>query len=437
MNEINSSNRYSGFWKKEYFYVDEDKKIKSVKLNRLTQIFRKYFGVKEETQLSQLIRCLNYKGSLTENEQKVLEFAINKFKNKYSEEDFKELIAPTGISNYRNFCYAISTFQAFLASPVILSLIKSPKKIPPIIKSETESDANFQSRLEERQKEEIVREELQNLIEDLSDPQKSTYELGKLIQEFIHKICEIKINKNFTLEYFSEQQDAIELCNILLSSIGYSFNLTTTHFGINKKKNSPIPYGQEFKTLQTVLEQIFTLNFNENTSESFYSLLESSMESVNNEIWEVEYENSKAILTEYTTKMFISSAEPPDVICFQIKKNATRDESGIEKQKKLNLESPYIDLKNLVTSKSKSENESESESIVYRLVSCIDHTGESNYAGHYTSHIFKEGFWFSCDDRSVTRCNFEDVINKNNYLLIFERIKDEQRYETPNPGYSK
>ena len=419
-------NRYSGLWQKEYFYVDEQNELKSTRLNIFNRIFRKCFGTKESTQISKLIRCLRFKKNLTEKEEKILTFALEKFKGKYSV-DPAVLFAPNGISNFGCNCYAISTLQAFLVSPVVKSLINQPKEIPAPVKSELESEEAFSRRVkfyeEDREKLKFVREKLKVLIEDLSNPRKTTYELGSSLQVFINEIFEKNINETFSPHHSYEQQDAMDFCSLILESIGYSFNLQTKRVGQYEVENSDNPLITEFSTEEIVRLQVFPLAIEENddASQSFYSLLQSDInkaEKSSENTWRVEYQGKEVKLEKFDITMRVSNKEPVDFICFHLKKYGFDKKSlPYMIEKKFELESPVIDLRPLLSSES-------DQPILYRLVSCVDHSGKSTNSGHYTSHIYKDGFWFYCNDGSVTPCTFEDVINKNNYLFMFERVID-------------
>ena len=58
----------------------------------------------------------------------------------------------------------------------------------------------------------------------------------------------------------------------------------------------------------------------------------------------------------------------------------------------------------------------------YELVGTVDHSGESDKSGHYTSHVKKHGKWMRCNDSSVIEVLPNSVIHGQNSLLIFEKI---------------
>lgn len=58
----------------------------------------------------------------------------------------------------------------------------------------------------------------------------------------------------------------------------------------------------------------------------------------------------------------------------------------------------------------------------YRLLSIVSHYGSANY-GHYIS-FFRDTLqdvWYKCDDESVTQISYEEIDEKNTYILAYER----------------
>ena len=64
----------------------------------------------------------------------------------------------------------------------------------------------------------------------------------------------------------------------------------------------------------------------------------------------------------------------------------------------------------------------------YDLVGVLDHQGTTVMSGHYVTKLKSSDCqWLLCNDLSVSPISFEDVISKDNYILLFKK-KDTVKY---------
>jgi ubiquitin carboxyl-terminal hydrolase 16/45 len=74
---------------------------------------------------------------------------------------------------------------------------------------------------------------------------------------------------------------------------------------------------------------------------------------------------------------------------------------------------------------------------IYRLVGVIEHRGtESVHKGHYVAYVRARKLgnpqqqgscshsWFCADDRIISEVSLEDVLQREAYILFYERMED-------------
>ena len=56
----------------------------------------------------------------------------------------------------------------------------------------------------------------------------------------------------------------------------------------------------------------------------------------------------------------------------------------------------------------------------FELIASISHVGSVN-SGHYVAFCKRQGDWFKFNDESVQRCNGNEVISRNSYVIFYAR----------------
>lgn len=311
-------------------------------------------------------------------------------------------VKPKGISNSGNDCYAISTMQAIMATPSLMKKLQDLTISDLSAQEAWETDEEYQTRKEDHEAWSDVKKALKNFA-DTCKNQKAT---PKILQESLMGLLDVIFSKNLNLpkDQRYNQQDAASFLEIILEALEHSYE-----YQVQRKKmtasgtliNFIAPQTQPYKTFQlsikspgqsTTLENLIQKNLVEKMEDSSSNLLES----------------------EYGI-----CGPTPESIVFQIKRYGY----DLEQQQAYKIKDSFIfnedeiDLSNLFVN-----NNSETPAL-YRLVSCINHHGESTEGGHYTSFVRKENKWFYCNDQKVEACSLPPN-SKKAYLLVFEKISE-------------
>jgi uncharacterized UBP type Zn finger protein len=64
----------------------------------------------------------------------------------------------------------------------------------------------------------------------------------------------------------------------------------------------------------------------------------------------------------------------------------------------------------------------EISSVIYRLQSTIQHTGESSRSGHYISFVRKGDVWFKADDSIIQRSTISEISKEDTSCAIYEKL---------------
>ncbi|OMJ74339.1 hypothetical protein SteCoe_26759 [Stentor coeruleus] len=56
----------------------------------------------------------------------------------------------------------------------------------------------------------------------------------------------------------------------------------------------------------------------------------------------------------------------------------------------------------------------------YKLIGVIEHSGFMLFGGHYEAYILNCGLWYHINDDNVIRCNWNDVLEAQAYIFLYE-----------------
>lgn len=59
----------------------------------------------------------------------------------------------------------------------------------------------------------------------------------------------------------------------------------------------------------------------------------------------------------------------------------------------------------------------------YQLIGVIEHTGYLLFGGHYEAYILNEEVWYHVNDDRVTKCSWNDVLEAQAYIFLYELIE--------------
>lgn len=57
----------------------------------------------------------------------------------------------------------------------------------------------------------------------------------------------------------------------------------------------------------------------------------------------------------------------------------------------------------------------------YELTGVVNHTGDTAKSGHYYSYVKYPNGWFHCNDMRITPIDYDQIYQKDTYMLLYER----------------
>lgn len=426
MNALYSSSSDSSY--KTYLYIDTTtKEIKEKKLNCFQVFLRNFFGCYQETHLLKVAdQFCQLDLNIVDKYAKIEAFLENKITLAYTAEKAKQIFArlmlkrqhgyvespikcPIGIHNGKNNCYAISTMQALLASPLLAKKIENLAIEDRPVKRKDETEESFQARKAYDDTWRPIKEKLVALFDAYKDPAANPKTLHAALIDLRNAIFEQKVNCLLMKEEIEQKQDAADFCNVILEAINYSFDLMTKTMG-NHPSKGPC------KSEQTSPMRILPLSITDRKKKSLDQLIkENIVENINDpkNFW---YAKEKDVyLSEYTRALVIADEKPPEVMCMQLKRYGYTN-TAFSIKDAFSFDKDQINLGPLIAPGS-------DKPILYKLVSCINHSGDSTQCGHYTSFVRKHDQWYKCNDADVKTCDTEEVKkNAEAYIFILEKI---------------
>ncbi|WP_195155585.1 ubiquitin carboxyl-terminal hydrolase [Candidatus Protochlamydia phocaeensis] len=343
---------------------------------------------------------------------------------------------PIGIINGGNNCYAISTMQALLSSPSLLNKLEELSIGKPPVKGANETEKAYQARKNDYEKWKPVKEKLINLVQAYQSADATPKKLNQALVSLRNAVFDAGVHPTLIKEDRLEQQDSSDFCAVILQAMNYAFNLKTKTKGEYQpplakdlvleaneqaidQADDVMPEAIHLESSQTEPFQVFPLSISKpGQKKSLEQLIkENAAEKIKDEInaWRVELEDGEVVLDEYERELSIADKNPPAVICFQLKRYGYDKTGPFRIADSFAFDKDNIDLAHLV-------NPGSDKPVLYRLVSCVNHSGKSTQGGHYTSFVRRGDQWYSCNDSVSRPCSSEQVNNAGAYMLMLEKI---------------
>jgi Ubiquitin carboxyl-terminal hydrolase len=308
--------------------------------------------------------------------------------------------------------------QALVTHPFFLEKMKNIIPTVDPVKKANETDRAFEIRLEDHTKLDTVQAALKNFYRVFSNEQVTPSLLHQAIVNLRNCIFESKIHGSLETNEVLHQQDAADFFAVILQALNYVLTIETKRQDLSLKIESTKKNDNQLFLLSKPKDKAVS-SIEKLIQES---ILETTIDDVDN-IWKPTDKDGKTLeVSSYNNLMRIANPEPPQVICFQIKRfeydPITKREAKM--QDRFSFESEILDLSSVFSSTS----EKPVEPVFYRLSSCINHHGGSLRGGHYTSYVRKEDHWYHCNDSTVTAVSAAEVKKEEAYILILEKINE-------------